>query len=88
MLQVIANTIRPGCNHQQLIDFYPNVEIALMDISIMQRQNIGKRSYVYALASELPAIADARKASEASWACINEADVFMTAEEEQALGLN
>lgn len=31
MLQVIANTIRPGCNHQQLIDFYPNVEIALMD---------------------------------------------------------
>jgi hypothetical protein len=88
MLQVIANTIRPGCNHQQLIDFYPNVEIALMDISIMQRQDMGKRPYVYALASELPAVADARKASLESWASVNESDVFMTAEEEQALGLN
>lgn len=88
MLQVIANTIRPGRNHQQLIDFYSNVEIALMDISIMQRQSIGKRPYVYALASELPAVADARKVSAESWASINESDVFMTAEEERALGLN
>lgn len=86
-LQVYANVIRPGKNHQQLIDFYPNAEIAMMEISLMQRQNSGKRPYVYAFASELPAVAKAREESAKSWATVNESDVFMTAYDEAALGL-
>ena len=87
-LQVYANTVKGStANGVQLIDYYPNEQIALMEISNMQRNNSIKRPYIYAFASELPAFSKAREDSAKSWETVNESDVFMTADDEVLLGI-
>ena len=77
MIQVYANTVKGKCsNGVQMIDFYPNVEIALMDISLMQRQNSSHRPYIYALASELPVIDEQRALSGEAWQEVDEVEIF------------
>jgi len=92
MLHAYRNTISLRIHNRlpEMIGEYPNEQIALMDISLNQRQDepypeSARRYDVYALASPLPAWEEAKRKSDEAWAKVDESDIFMAEEEEAML---
>lgn len=86
--QVYANTVRKrGRNQTQLIDFFPGPLEAQAEIEKMELVNVYRNPYIYGLACELPAVREARANSIEAWELVNEDEIFMTRDQELALGL-
>jgi hypothetical protein len=86
--QVYANTVRKGGrNHTQLIDFFPGPLEAQAEIEKMELVNVYRNPYIYGLACELPAVGQAREDNLKAWELVDEDEIFMTGDQELALGL-